>query len=72
MMITNLHEEYGDMEGNVRWELFDEEIEVFIDGGTDIEYAEKCAEALNALPAETIQEICEAAKQYCLHVMDLA
>lgn len=72
MMITNLHEEYGDMEGNVRWELFDEEIEVFIDGGTDIEYAEKCAEALNTLPEETIQEIYEAAKQYCLHVMDLA
>lgn len=70
-MITNIHKEDDGMEGNVRWELFDEELEVIINEGTDIEYAEKCAEALNALSEKTVQLIYEAAKQYCLYFMEL-
>ena len=70
-MITNIEKgEYG-LEGFTRWELFDEEIEVGIDNGVDIAYAEKCAEALNSLPEETIKAIWEAAKRYCLYFMEL-
>ena len=71
MMITNIRDgEYG-IEGTTRWELFDEEIEVSIEEGADVAYAEKCAEALNNLPDETIKIFWEAAKKYCLFFMDL-
>lgn len=70
-MITNIHEGEYETEGNVRWELFDKELEVMIDNDTDIEYAEKCAEALNSLPEDTVKAICEAAKRYCLHFKDI-
>ena len=55
----------------MHWELFDEEIEVSIDEGVDIAYAEKCAEALNNLPEETVKAIWEAAKKYCLYFMEI-
>lgn len=70
-MITDIHKgEYG-TEGKTRWELFDKEIEVGIGDGASVEYAEKCAEALNALPGETVKAIFEAAKKYCLFFMEL-
>lgn len=70
-MITNIHEGEYETEGNVRWELFDKELEVMIDNDTDIEYAEKCAEALNSLSEDTLKAIYEAAKRYCLHFKDI-
>lgn len=70
-MITDIEEgEYG-LEGFTRWELFDKEIDVSIEDNVDIAYAEKCAEALNALPKETVNAIWEAAKRYCLYFIDL-
>lgn len=70
-MIRDIEEgEYG-LEGFTRWELFDEEIDVTIEEGVDIDYAEKCAEALNGLSEETIKAIWEAAKRYCLFFIDL-
>ena len=71
MWIKDLHDtEYGP-EGKMRWELFDEEISVSLDENVDISYAEKCAEALNSLPEETVRDIWEAAKRYCLYFIDL-
>lgn len=71
MWIKDLHDtEYGP-EGTMHWELFDEDITVSLDEGVDIAYAEKCAEALNHLPEETIKTIWEAAKRYCLFFIDL-
>lgn len=70
-MITDIHKgDYG-VEGKMRWELFDEEISVGIDDNVDIAYAEKCAEALNDLPVETVNAIWAAAKKYCLFFIDL-
>lgn len=70
-MITDIEEgEYG-LEGFTRWELFDKEIDVTIEEGADIAYAEKCAEALNNLPEETVNAIWEAAKKYCLYFMEI-
>lgn len=70
-MITDIHKgDYG-VEGKMRWELFDEEISVGIGDNVDIAYAEKCAEALNGLPEETVNAIWEAAKKYCLFFIDL-
>lgn len=71
MYIKDLDDgEYG-LEGFMRWELFDEEITVSLEEGVDIAYAEKCAEALNNLPEETVREIWEAAKRYCLYFVDI-
>lgn len=70
-MITDIEEgEYG-LEGFTRWELFDKEIDVSIEENVDIAYAEKCAEALNSLPEETVNAIWAAAKKYCLFFIDL-
>ncbi len=70
-MITDIEEgEYG-LEGFTYWKLFDEEIDVTIEEDVDIAYAERCAEALNNLSAETVNAIWEAAKRYCLYFMDL-
>lgn len=70
-MITDIHKgEYG-TEGKTRWELFDKKIDVGISAGVTVEYAEKCAEALNSLPDETVKAIFEAAKRYCLFFIDL-
>lgn len=51
--------------------LFDCEMEVRIDDETLIEYAEKCAQAMNSLSDETIDIICRAAKKYCLKMAEL-
>ncbi len=70
-MITNVHKtDYG-IEGNVYWELFDKEISFAMDEDVDIAYAEKCAEALNNLSGETVNDIWRAAKKYCLFFIDL-
>ena len=69
-MITDIHKDDYGTKGTVRWELFDIEIEVNIEDGVNIEYAEKCAEALNSLPDNIIKEIFEAAKRYCLYFID--
>lgn len=71
MYIEDLHETQYGREGVMRWTLFDEEITVSLDDDVDIDYAEKCAEALNHLPVETVREIWEAAKRYCLFFIDL-
>lgn len=70
-MITDIQNgEYG-IEGRVRFDLFDTEIDVAIDEETDIEYAQKCAEALNSLSEETILNIWKASKNYCLELFEM-
>lgn len=59
------------LEGFLKWELFDRVLDVTIDKGVPLEYAEKCAEALNSLSEETVKDIYEAAKRYCLFFIDL-
>lgn len=61
--------EFG-LEGKVRFDLFNTEIKVIIDDDADLDYAEKCAEALNELSQKTIDDICKAAKSYCLFFLD--
>lgn len=70
-MIENLHKKYYykdkySINGTVYFNLFDREVSVSIYNDTPIEYAEKCALAMNSLSEETIDIICRAAKKYCL------
>ena len=54
-------------EGKVRCELWDTEIMVFLfDEGVTLEYAERCAAAMNAMPEALIDAICRAAKAFCI------
>ena len=58
------------IEGKAYCKLWDTEIDVDLYDDAPIEYAEKCVEAMNAMPDELIDEICRAAKRYCLEFLD--
>ena len=58
------------IEGRAYCRLCDTEIDVELYDDVPIEYAEKCVEAMNAMPEELIDDICRAAKRYCLEFLD--
>ena len=58
------------IEGRVYCKLSDTEIDVDLYGDVPIEYAEKCAEAMNSMSEELVDAICCAAKKYCLEYLD--
>lgn len=58
------------IEGKVYCKLSDTEIDVDLYGDVPIEYAEKCAEAMNSMSEDLVDAICCAAKQYCLEYLD--
>ena len=54
-------------EGKLHCKLWDREITVFLfENEVPLEYAERCAGALNAMPEELLDAICRAAKAFCL------
>ena len=54
-------------EGRMYCRLWDKEIAVMLfDEDVTVEYAEKCAEAVNSMPPELIDAICRAAKAFCI------
>ena len=58
-------------EGRLYCRLWDTEISVMLfDEDVTLEYAEKCAQAVNSMPPELIHAICLAAKKYCLTFFD--
>jgi len=70
-MIKNLIETEIGRSGTVYCKLFDKEIEIFLpDDDVTVEYAERCVEAFNNLPVETVENICKSAKAYCLWFME--
>ena len=64
--------EYG-REGIVpcKCRLTGEEIDVCTDEDVTDDYAEKCIESLNNLSDDIIEEICIAAKKYCMKMKEL-
>ena len=56
--------------GRAYCKLSGTDIEVDLYDDVPIEYAEKCVEAMNAMPEELIDDICCAAKRYCLEFLD--
>ena len=58
------------IEGKVYCKLQDAEIEVDLYDDVPLDYAEKCALAMNAMPEELIDAICIAARRYCLEYLD--
>ena len=58
------------IEGTVYCKLSNSNIDVHLHDDVSIEYAEKCAEAMNSMPDELIDVICRAAKRYCLEFLD--
>lgn len=53
------------LEGKLESNLFGKQIHVMIEVGTPLEYAESCAENMNALPEEAIATVCRRVKDYC-------
>lgn len=71
MFIKNLKtNEYFELEGEAYLELFDQNIKVYIDQESDIEYAELCITYLNTLSEGLINEICKASIRYCNEFLD--
>ena len=58
------------IEGKVYCKLWDKEIDVDLYDDVPLEYAEKCAEAMNSMSDDLIDAICRAAKKYCLDFLD--
>lgn len=58
------------IEGKVYCKLWDTEIDVDVYDDVEIDYVEKCVEAMNSMPDELIDVICQAAKRYCLDFLD--
>ena len=58
------------IEGKVYCRLWDTEIDVDLYDDVPLDYVEKCAEAMNAMPDELVDAICRAAKKYCLEFLD--
>lgn len=58
------------IEGKVYCKLWDKEIDVDLYEDVPLEYAEKCAEAMNSMSDDLIDAICRAAKKYCLDFLD--
>lgn len=64
-MIKNIRKtDYG-IEGEMKFLLFDQEIGVMMDEEVSEEYAISCAEYLNSLSEELIDQLCEASIAYC-------
>lgn len=58
--------------GRVYCRLWDKEIDIDLYDDVPLEYAHKCAEAMNSMPDDLIDKICRAAKKYCLDFLDTA
>jgi hypothetical protein len=56
--------EFG-QRGVVRSVLFDRDIDVSIEEGGTVAYAQKCADYLNSMPAAVIDDVCAASIRYC-------
>lgn len=60
--IKNMGEtEYGDISGEIYFKLANNKIDLLVDKGTDIEYAEECINYVNNLKDNVIEEICKSA-----------
>ena len=58
-------------EGRVYCRLWDKDIPVMLfDEDVTVEYAERCAEAMNDMSPELIDAICRAARMYCIEFCD--
>ena len=58
-------------EGRVYCKLWNTEIDVSLfDEDVTLEYAEKCAAAMNSMPQELIETICRAAQLFCMEFFD--
>jgi hypothetical protein len=64
-MIKDLQDGEFYKEGVAFFRLFQTDINVFIDDGVDLAYAEKCVDAMNALSSETIENLCNYSIRYC-------
>lgn len=58
------------IKGKAYCKLSDTEIDVDIYDDVEIEYVEKCVDAMNSMSDELVDAICRAAKKYCLDFLD--
>ena len=69
--ITGEEEEFDWVLGTVYFPLFDADIEVSIHDKAPVQYAERCAEAVQNLSASVVDELCAASIRYCEDIRKL-
>lgn len=62
--------DYG-REGTMYCEITNEEIDLLVEDEVDDDYIEKCIEEMNHLSKDLLLQICDAAKKYCLKIIEL-
>jgi len=70
-MITNLKEGTFPLEGKFYSTFFKKEMDIYLEEGATVEYAEKCVQDFNNMSPQLVDSICRASKAYCLDFMDM-
>lgn len=71
MYIKNMNKsELFELEGQVYFDLFSKDIQVFIEKDSNVNYAEQCAKCLNSLNEDIISSLCLASIRYCNDFLD--
>lgn len=65
-VISNIEKTKYGLEGKTEFNLFDKTIDVIMDEDIDLDYANLCAEALNNMDEETIDNLCRYSINYCI------
>lgn len=65
-VINNIEKTKYGLEGKVYFGLFNKTIDVLMDEDIDLDYANLCAEALNSMDEETIDNLCRYSINYCI------
>lgn len=68
-LLKNIKYFESEIEGEVYFSLFDKYIAFVALDFLDIGYLEKCAEYLNSLNDNVIEDLCKASISYCNHVL---
>lgn len=65
VLITDIKKtDLYNVEGKCTFLLFNQEIDVYVEDGSSIAYAETCVQYLNTMPNELITQLCEASLRY--------
>ncbi|MGE5627695.1 MAG: DUF6985 domain-containing protein [Solirubrobacterales bacterium] len=71
MFIKNINKsELFELEGQVYFDLFCKDIQVFIEEDSNLNYAEQCAIRLNSVNEDIINSLCLASIRYCNNFLD--
>ena len=70
-LLKNIKATDEEIEGEVFFSLFDKYIGFFTERTVGLDYVKRCAECLNSMNEEVIEDLCSASIRYCNEVLKL-